>query len=411
MREWSRREFLKFMGLGVSGLFMGALLAGCGQGSGSRRGEPDASVASGSNDASSSSADRPLRIGFLPITDASPLLVAHAKGFYEAEGLEVERPYLFRGWSQIVEAFVAGQVDVIHVLMPTAVWMRFGQNIPVRIVAWNHTDGSALTVHPGIHQVADLAGQTVAIPYWYSIHNVVLQELLRRSGLRPAEHARDRLASDEVRLVVMAPSDMPTALANRSVAGYIVAEPFNAAAEVMEIGKILRFTGDVWLRHACCVVVMREEDLQRRPVWAQKVVDAIVKAQLWMREHREEAARVLSGEGEGYLPQPLAAIQRALVHYDHAHYGPAGAIQHPEWGNARIDFVPYPYPSYTEALVRFLKGTYVEGERAFLDRLDPAAAHAQLVNDTFVRKAIEQVGGLAAFGVPDEWVRTEVIAP
>src|SRR5690606_40925197 len=42
---------------------------------------------------------------------------------------------------------------------------------------------------------------------------------------------------------------LPAALANGSIAGYIVAEPFNAAAEVMEVGKILRFTGDVWLRH------------------------------------------------------------------------------------------------------------------------------------------------------------------
>jgi ABC-type nitrate/sulfonate/bicarbonate transport systems, periplasmic components len=396
MREWSRREFLRFLGLSASGLLLGAALSGCG-----------ARPQQASTQARSSAA-KPLKTGYLPITDASPLLIAHAKGFYEAEGVEAERPYLFRGWSQIVEAFVAGQVDVIHVLMPTAVWMRFAQEVPVRIVAWNHTDGSAFTVHPGIDRVLDLAGQTVAIPYWYSIHNVVLQQLLRHHGLRPAEHTGERLAADEVRLVVMAPSDMPAALANGSIAGYIVAEPFNAAAEVMEVGKILRFTGDVWLRHACCVVVMKEDDLERRPAWAQSVINALVKAQLWMRENREEAARLLSAEG--YLPQPLAAIERALTHYDHEHYGPSGAIRHPEWGSARIDFVPYPYPSYTEALVRFLQDTYVEGERAFLTRLDPKEAHGRLVDDTFVRKALDQVGGLAAFGLPNEWTRTEVIS-
>lgn len=396
MREWSRREFLRFLGLSASGLLLGTALSGCG--AGTQRASTQAR----------SSAAKPLKVGYLPITDASPLLIAHAKGFYEAEGVEAERPYLFRGWSQIVEAFVAGQVDVIHVLMPTAVWMRFAQEVPVRIVAWNHTDGSAFTVHPDIERVLDLAGQTVAIPYWYSIHNVVLQQLLRHHGLRPAEHTGERLAADEVRLVVMAPPDMPAALVNGSIAGYIVAEPFNAAAEVMEVGKILRFTGDVWLRHACCVVVMKEDDLERRPAWAQSVVNALVKAQLWMRENREEAARLLSAEG--YLPQPLAAIERAFTHYDHEHYGPSGAIRHPEWGSARIDFVPYPYPSYTEALVRFLQDTYVEGERAFLARLDPKEAHGRLVDDTFVRKALDQVGGLAAFGLPNEWTRTEVIS-
>jgi len=400
MRTWSRREFLRFLGLGAGSLFASSLLVGCG-----RQQVQEARPALRAGD------DKPLKIGYLPITDAAPLLIADAKGFYKAEGLTVERPYLFRGWSQIVEAFVAGQVDVIHVLMPTAVWMRFGQGVPVKVVAWNHTDGSALTVDPGISRVTDLAGRTVAIPYWYSIHNVVLQELLRRHGLRPAEHAGERLAEGEVRLVVMAPSDMPAALANGAIAGYIVAEPFNAAAEVMEVGKILRFTGDVWLRHACCVVVMREDDLERRPAWAEAVVRALVKAQLWMRENRPEVARLLSTAGEGYLPQPLAAIERTLTYYDHDHYGGTGAIQHPEWNNQRIDFIPYPYPSYTEALVRFLQGTYVEGDRAFLDDLDPAAAHGQLVSDGPVRKALGAVGGLAAFGLPPQWTRIEVIAP
>ena len=169
MREWSRREFLRFLGLGAGTLLLGPFLGGCGR---SREARPSGGTA----------VEKPLRIGYLPITDAGPLLVAHAKGFFEAEGIATERPYLFRGWSQIVEAFIAGQVDVMHVLMPTAVWMRFARDIPVRIVAWNHTDGSALTVDPGVNRVQDLAGQTVAIPYWYSVHNVVLQQLLVNTG-------------------------------------------------------------------------------------------------------------------------------------------------------------------------------------------------------------------------------------
>lgn len=41
--------------------------------------------------------DDVVRIGYLPITDATPLLVAHAKGYFADEGLEAEKPTLIRG--------------------------------------------------------------------------------------------------------------------------------------------------------------------------------------------------------------------------------------------------------------------------------------------------------------------------
>src|SRR5690606_39893108 len=75
------------------------------------------------------------------------------------------------------------------------------------------------------------------------------------------------------------------------IAGYIVAEPFNALAENLNIGRVQRFTGDVWRNHACCVVFMHEHDLNGRPEWSQKVVNAIVKAQLWTREDRKSVVK------------------------------------------------------------------------------------------------------------------------
>ena len=355
--------------------------------------------------------DEPVRIGYLPITDATPLLVAHGKGMFEAEGLRVEKPVLFRGWSQIVEAFLAGQVNVVHLLSPITVWARYNGNTPAKVVAWNHTSGSGLTVANDIGGVADLGGKSVAIPYWYSIHNVVLQKLLRENGLKiSAGNAKP--AADEVALVLMSPADMVPALAAGQIAGYIVAEPFNAAAEVNRVGKVLRFTGDVWKDHACCVVFMHEQDLTGRPEWSQKVVNAMVKAQLWTRDNRAETAKLLSAaDPQKYTPHSPEILSRVLTpsDTDHAEYVASGAIRHPEWLSQRIDFQPYPYPSYTEELVRQLKDTQVAGERDFLDALDPAFVAGDLVDDSFVRRALEQLGGLAAFGLPDGWTRQEVI--
>lgn len=357
--------------------------------------------------------DEPVRIGYLPITDATPLLVAHGRSLFEAEGLRVETPVRFRGWSQIVEAFLAGQVNVVHLLSPITVWARYNSATPARVVAWNHTGGSGLTVASDIASAADLGGKVVAIPYWYSIHNVVLQKLLRESGLRVAA-AGSTPGADEVGLILMAPADMVPALAAGQIAGYIVAEPFNAAAEINGIGKVLRFTGDIWKDHACCVVFMHESDLTGRPEWSQKVVNAMVKAQLWTRDNRAETAQLLSSEHPNkYTPHSPEILLRVLDPdpADHAGYVASGAIRHPEWLAQRIDFQPFPFPSYTEELVRQLKQTTVEGERGFLDALDPGFAASDLVDDSFVRRAVAELGGLPAFGLPDAWSREEVVQP
>ena len=363
------------------------------------------------NKARAAEPDAPVRVGYLPITDATPLLVAHGKGFFEAEGLTAEKPVLFRSWSQIIEAFLAGQVNVVHLLSPMTIWARYNGKAPAKIVAWNHTSGSGLSVANDINSVTELGGKTVAIPFWYSIHNTVLQVLLRENGLTPVSK-KDNPAPNEVNLVVMAPSDMVPALASNQIAGYIVAEPFNAAAEINKVGKILRFTGDVWKNHACCVVFMHEQDLEQRPEWTQKVVNAMVKAQLWTRENRAETAQLLSKDDPNkYTPHTAEILSRVLApqESDIAEYVASGAIRHPEWRERRIDFQPYPFPSYTEELVGMLKKTLVEGERGFLDALDPAHAASDLVDDRFVKAALGSVGGLAAFGLPESFTRSEVI--
>lgn len=354
---------------------------------------------------------RGLRIGYLPVTDATPLLVAHQQGLFGAEGLEPERPTLFRSWAQIAEAFQARQVDVAHLLMPAAIWMRFGQNFPVKVVAWNHTDGSALTVAKNIDSLGDLAGKTIGIPFWYSIHNLVVQLLVRTAGLKPILTGDPDAGARTVKLLVVPPADMPPALAAGTIAGYIVADPFNSVAEVQGIGKVLRFTGDAWLNHACCVTIVHEDAARDKPGWTQAVVNGLARAQLFARENRKETARILSKEGGDYLPQPLPAIERSLTAYSRDEYGATKAIKHPEWANHRIDFQPFPFPSYTEELVRLLRETVVDGDASFLKTLDPSQAHTTLVDDRFARAAIASAGGPARFGLPESLSRIERVVP
>lgn len=351
-----------------------------------------------------------LKIGYLPITDSSPLLAAQEKGFYAYEDLDVAPIQRYRSWDAIAQAFMRREVNLIHILMPTAIWMRYGLKFPAKVMAWNHTNGSAITVLPEINRVQDLAGRSLAIPAWYSLHNVILQILLRDHGLQPVHGTEPRKLGDrEVALQVLPPPDMIAALKARKIAGYIVAEPHNAAAELTQAGKLLRLTGDVWKDHACCVVLMHEADVRQYPQWTQRVVNAIVQAQQWSQINRSELAYLLSRDGGNYMPYPVSVLDRVLTYSDSEFYRIQGVIEHPEWRSQRIAFQPYPFPSYTTALVRSLQSTLITGEIEFLRNLDPQAIAQDLVDERFVRQAIEQVGGPQSFGLALDLNRQELI--
>lgn len=341
----------------------------------------------------SAAQDEKLRIGYLPITDATALLVAHAKGFYKDEGLDAEEPQLLRGWSPLVESFAAGKFNLVHLLKPIPLWMRYNNNVPVKIMAWAHTNGSGLVVgkDSGVESFKDLAGKQVAVPYWYSMHNIVLQMALRAAGVKAViKNEGEPLAPDECNLQVLAPPDMPPALAAKKIHAYIVAEPFNALGELKAGGRILRFTGDIWKNHPCCVVCMHEADTTQRPEWTQRVLNAIVRAEVYASQNKTEVARLLSRDGKGYLPMPADVVERAMTFYDEAAYDQPKAIRNKAaWGNGRIDFQPWPYPSATKLIVQALNETVVAGDRAFLGTLDPDFVAKDLVDYRFVRAALE----------------------
>lgn len=362
--------------------------------------------------------DEVVRIGYLPITDAAALLIAHEKGFLKKEGLDSERPTLVRGWSQIVEAFQAHKFNLVHLLNPIPIWMRYNNKFPVKITAWDHTNGSALVVgaHTGIQNFKDFGGKQLAVPYWYSNHNIIAQMLLRDAGIAPVIRPQDaKLGPNECNLLVLAPPDMPPALAARKIDAYIVAEPFNALGEIKAGAKMLRFTGDVWKGHPCCVVAMHEADVMdpARAAWTQAVHNAIVEAQLFMSENRVETARILSKDGKNYLPFDFKVIDRAMNFYDPAYYKNPLAIKHADWQQSRINFQAWPYPSATKIVTEELKRVVLTGDRAFLDNLSADFVAKDLVNYDFIRKSLEKYPGWRKdLSVPqqgDPYARQEVI--
>ncbi len=368
--DWTRRDTLDALARGGLAAFL---------------------AAAGVGTKAHASTDEVVRIGYLPITDAAALLVAHARGLFEEEGLKVEPPTPVRSWSALIEAFAAGRVNVVHFLKPIPVWMRYNNKFPVKLLAWAHTNGSGLVVgpHTTVREFKDLGGARIAVPFWYSMHNVVLQFGLRQVGLEPVIKPDGApVAPNEVALQILPPPEMPPALAAKKIDGYIVAEPFNALGELRVGARMLRFTGDIWKNHPCCVVAVHERDTQERPEWAQKITNAIVKAQIFASKNKPEVARLLSREGNNYLPVPNEVVLKAMTDYGAEYDG--NAIRHREWANGRIDFQPWPYPSATKLIVEAMGKTVVEGDTTFLRGLDPEFVAKDLYDYRFVQAALKR---------------------
>jgi NitT/TauT family transport system substrate-binding protein len=353
--------------------------------------------------------DETVRLGYLPITDATALLVAYAKGFFTDEGLKAERPTLIRAWAEMVESFAAGKFNLAHLLIPLPVWMRYNNHVPVKLVAWAHVNGSAITVgpHAKIDSFADLGGKRVAVPFWYSIHNILLQKALAKAGIEPILTG-DAPGPKQCALDVLAPPQMLPALAAQKIDAYIVAEPFNAMGELALQARILRFTGDMWENHPCCVACVPEPMVRDNPAWTQKVVNALVRAEQYAAANRSEVARLISRDGEGFLPMPAEAVERALTLYaGYAPYLSDGALQNKAWDDQRVGFQPFPYPSAMRFVVEAMKTTKVAGDAAFLGSLDADFVQRDLVDDRFVRAALAKY---PPPGGPQSFERTEQFA-
>ena len=112
------------------------------------------------------SAER-LRIGFIPLNDATALIVAIDKGFTRGEGLDVE---LTRevSWSNVRDKLNIGLFDAAHLLAPVAIASTLGLgHVKVPIVAPFNLglNGNAITVSPALHRaLAEAADGAIADP-------------------------------------------------------------------------------------------------------------------------------------------------------------------------------------------------------------------------------------------------------
>ncbi|MBV8790658.1 MAG: ABC transporter substrate-binding protein, partial [Pseudolabrys sp.] len=102
-----------------------------------------------------------LRIGFIPLADATALIVAVDKGFCASEGLDIE---LVRevSWSNIRDKLNIGLFDAAHLIAPVAIASSLGLGhvkVPIRAAFGLGINGNAITVSPALYAALSAAAE------------------------------------------------------------------------------------------------------------------------------------------------------------------------------------------------------------------------------------------------------------
>lgn len=204
-----------------------------------------------------------VKIGYLPITHAVPLYMQEEE-VHEEYHVELVK---FGSWPELMDALNTGRIDGASVLIQLAMNAK-EKGIDLKAVALGHRDGNVLVGAPDINEVADLKGKSFAIPNRFSTHNILLYEMLKQAGLQYSD----------VDVVELPPAEMPAALAEGRIAGYVVAEPFGAISVSLEKGKVLYQSEEIWEDSIDCGLVLRNAFIQDNNEIAKAFVQDYVQA-------------------------------------------------------------------------------------------------------------------------------------
>jgi len=213
-------------------------------------------------------------------------------------------PHLFQGFPEIKEALISNRVQAGFLVAPLAVALR-SQGVPIKIVFLGHRYGSAAVVKKDgpVKTVADLKGKTMAIPSRFSDERLLLSRAIEQNGLKPGD----------VRIVEMTPPDVAGALASNAIDGFVMGEPFPSQAELGGYGRVLFQAREYWPDYMSCVLVVRDEVIQRRPEAVQVLVDGIARSGLWLDAGQSEREYAAEFVGRYYYNQPPSLLKWALT--------------------------------------------------------------------------------------------------
>ncbi|MGZ8210112.1 MAG: CmpA/NrtA family ABC transporter substrate-binding protein [Burkholderiales bacterium] len=286
-----------------------------------------------------------LKVGFIPITCATPIIMSQPMGFYGRQGLNVD-VVKTAGWAVIRDKTINKEYDAAHMLspMPLAITLGVGaKSIPYTMPAVENINGQAITLamrHKDKRDPRQWKGFKFAVPFDYSMHNYLLRYFVAEHGLDP-----DR----DIQIRAVPPPEMVANLRADNIDGFLAPDPVNQRAVYDGVGFIHVLSKQIWDGHPCCAFAASKEFVTQYPNTYRALLKAIVDATAFATkaENRKQIAEAIAPAN--YLNQPVTVVEQVLTGTF------ADGLGNVRKEPNRIDFDPFPYQSFAVWILTQMK--------------------------------------------------------
>jgi nitrate/nitrite transport system substrate-binding protein len=318
-----------------------------------------------------------LKVGFIPITCATPIIMAHPMGFYTKHGLNVE-VIKTAGWAVIRDKTLNKEYDAAHMLspMPIAITLGVGASAqPYTAPAIENINGQAITLslkHKDKRDPKSWKGFKFAVPFDYSMHNYLLRYYLAEHGLDP---------DTDVQIRAVPPPEMVANLRADNIDGFLGPDPMNQRAVFDNVGFIHLLSKEIWDGHPCCVFAASQEFVKTAPNTYAALLKSIIDATAFASksENRKQIAEAVAPAN--YINQPVTVLEQILTG---TYADGLGTVKRDA---KRVDFDPFPYESFAVwILTQMKRWGQIKGDVKYAD----VAKQVFLATDT--TKLMKEVG-------------------
>lgn len=257
-----------------------------------------------------------LRVGFVALSDAAPLVVAKRLELGHEHGLTLE---LSReaSWAAIRDKLLTGELDAAHSLYGLVYGVQLGIGGPredMAVLMVLNRNGQAVTVTPSLadalaetgdlrEALASLGRKPVfAQTFPTGTHAMFMNYWFAAQGIDPLR---------DIASMVIPPAHMVAAMEEGGLDGFCCGEPWHAVAQARGLGRTVAVSSDIWPNHPEKVLASRRDFVTRYPTTAQALVRTLLSACRWLDEpgHRAEAAGWLAEPAWVGAPRDLIAAR------------------------------------------------------------------------------------------------------